>query len=100
MLSQGQQPVTLEHGTTTPLHTCKESHQVAKITLCDYLGANWTYDGVMDDPTKVFSAWVFNRDDKSSKSVVSTTVLYRVNLCSLFYIWYWYQGMKMNNLNT
>lgn len=71
-LTQGQKPFTLEHGKTIPLHTCAASHQVGKVTLCDYLGADWTYDGIIDEPDRLFNAWVFNRaGSQSNKSLVS-----------------------------
>ena len=70
--SQGQKPFTLQHGNTEPLHTCAVSHQVGKVTLCDYLGADWTYDGVIDEPDRIFNAWVFNMaGSQSNKSLVS-----------------------------
>ena len=77
-LQEQHQTMSLDHGKLIPLHTCAEVFQLGKVTLKDYLGSNWTFDGIIDDPVSSFISWILPRHGKDTQYVVSTVRKYLV----------------------
>lgn len=78
---QGQPTIALDKGSTTPLHTVAQYDQVGVVTLCDYLGSSWRYEGVLckaDDPK--LTSWTFRQQGSTSRTVVCMSHLALVSV--------------------